>query len=102
MDELEVQLLNGYRSLHEKKKRSAGSTQKISETMSNEYNQGVQECKQNNTGHIKFKEANDTAYGYIHSYVSSKYIKKHSGKVKHQIQINFPQETREYREIPLF
>lgn len=35
---------------------------------------------------FKLKEANDTAYGYIHSYVISKNVKNISGKVKHYIQ----------------
>ena len=35
---------------------------------------------------FKLKEANDTAYGYIHSYVSSKNVTNISGKVKHYIQ----------------
>ena len=35
---------------------------------------------------FKLKEANGTAYGYIHSYVISKNVKNISGKVKHYIQ----------------
>lgn len=52
------------------------------------------ECKQSYTVYIKFKEANDTAYGYIHSYVSSKHMKNISGKAKRQIQNRLSSKNR--------
>lgn len=43
--------------------------------MLQESDQVAQACKQNYTGYIEFKQANDTASAHIHSQVSSKHKK---------------------------
>ena len=66
---VKVQWLNGYRSLNGKKKelRASSAQENVRNTMLQESDQVAQACKQNYTGYIEFKQANDTASAHIHS-----------------------------------